>query len=82
MTEQIRLGDVIMTRKPHPCGGSLWTVIRTGADIKIRCNTCGHVVMLDREKFIRRRKSVISSASGSSEAFSSSLSPSVKSDPL
>ena len=33
MTEQIRLGDVIMTRKPHPCGGSLWTVIRTGADI-------------------------------------------------
>ena len=82
MTEQIHLGDMIMTRKPHPCGGNLWTVVRTGADIKIRCNTCGHVVMLDREKFIRRRKSVISSASGSSEAFSSSLSPSVKSDPL
>ena len=33
MTEEIRLGDVISTRKPHPCGGSEWTVVRTGADI-------------------------------------------------
>ena len=60
MIEQINLGDVISTRKPHPCGGCLWTVIRTGADIKIRCNTCGHIVMLDREKFLRRRKALIS----------------------
>ena len=60
MTEEIRLGDVISTRKPHPCGGSEWTVVRTGADIKIRCNTCGHVVMLDWERFLRRRKALLS----------------------
>ncbi|MBQ9251220.1 MAG: DUF951 domain-containing protein [Clostridia bacterium] len=60
MVEEIRLGDVVSTRKPHPCGGNEWTVTRTGADIKIKCNTCGHVVMLDREKFLRRRKAVIS----------------------
>ena len=59
MVEQINLGDVILTRKPHPCGGNEWTVTRTGADIKIRCNTCGHVVMLDRERFLRQRKAVI-----------------------
>ncbi len=59
MTEEIRLGDVVTTRKPHPCGGSEWTVIRTGADIKIRCVTCGRVVMLDRERFLRRRKSIL-----------------------
>ncbi len=59
MTEEIRLGDVVSTRKPHPCGGSVWTVVRTGADIKIRCNTCGRVVMLDRERFLRRRKAVL-----------------------
>jgi hypothetical protein len=58
MVEEILVGDVILTRKPHPCGGNEWTVTRTGADIKIRCNTCGHVVMMDREKFLRRRKSV------------------------
>lgn len=57
----IRIGDVIETRKPHPCGGSEWTVIRTGADIKIRCNTCGRIVMLEREVFLRRRKRVIRS---------------------
>ena len=59
MVEEIRLGDVVSTRKPHPCGGNAWTVIRTGADIKIRCETCGHVVMLDRERFLRRRKAVL-----------------------
>lgn len=59
MVEQIALGDVILTRKPHPCGGNEWTVTRTGADIKIKCNTCGHVVMLDRERFLRQRKTVV-----------------------
>ena len=59
MVEEIRLGDIVSMRKPHPCGGLEWTVIRTGADIKIRCNTCGHVVMLDREKFLRRRKALL-----------------------
>ena len=59
MTGEIRLGDVVTTKKPHPCGGNEWTVVRTGADIKIRCGKCGHVVMLDRERFLRRRKSVL-----------------------
>ena len=45
--ETILLGDVVRTRKPHPCGGDTWTVMRTGADIKIRCNTCGRIVMMD-----------------------------------
>ncbi len=60
--EPILVGDVIRTRKPHPCGGDQWTVTRTGADIKIRCDTCGRVVMLDREAFLKRRKAVISRA--------------------
>ena len=60
MNDEILLGDVIQTRKPHPCGGSEWTVIRTGADIKIRCNTCGRIVMLSRDNFLRRRKALIS----------------------
>ncbi|MBP5726955.1 MAG: DUF951 domain-containing protein [Clostridia bacterium] len=60
MVEEILIGDVIATRKAHPCGSSEWTVIRTGADIKIRCSGCGRIVMLDRESFLRRRKSVLS----------------------
>ena len=60
--ETILIGDVIRTRKPHPCGGDQWTVLRTGADIRIRCNTCGRLVMLDRESFLRRRKGLVSRA--------------------
>ena len=58
--DEIRIGDVIQTRKPHPCGSSEWTVTRIGADIKMRCSGCGRVVMLDRETFLKRRKKLIS----------------------
>lgn len=68
VAEEILLGDVITTRKPHPCGSSEWTVIRTGADIKIRCSGCGRIVMLDRENFLRRRKSVVARGSSSPES--------------
>ena len=59
MIELILPGDVIRTRKAHPCGGDEWTVLRTGADIRIRCNTCGRMVMLDRESFLKRRKALL-----------------------
>ena len=59
MEDEIRLGDVVRTKKPHPCGGDTWTVVRTGADIKLKCMTCGHVVMLDRVVFLKRRKATL-----------------------
>ena len=46
----INIGDTVITKKAHPCGGNRWTVTRTGADIKLRCDKCGHIVMLDRGK--------------------------------
>ena len=60
MAEQILPGDVIRTRKVHPCGGDEWTVLRSGADIRIRCNKCGRLVMMDRETFLKRRKALLS----------------------
>lgn len=66
--DEIRIGDVIATRKKHPCGSVEWTVIRTGADIKIRCAGCGRIVMLDRESFLRRRKAVLSRGTPPSES--------------
>lgn len=60
--EAVLIGDVVRTRKQHPCGSDLWTVMRTGADIKIRCNTCGRIVMMDRETFLKRRKETVSRA--------------------
>ncbi|MGI6215069.1 MAG: DUF951 domain-containing protein [Christensenellales bacterium] len=59
MNEEIRLQDVVQMKKKHPCGSYEWTVIRIGADIKMRCNTCGRVVMLDRADFLRRKKKTL-----------------------
>ena len=63
MQNDILAGDVVQTRKPHPCGNDTWEVIRTGADIKIRCLRCGHVVLMSRETFLKRRKTVVSRGS-------------------
>lgn len=57
--EDVQLQDVVQMRKPHPCGSERWTVIRTGADIKIRCQGCGRIVMMDRETFFKRRKRLL-----------------------
>ena len=59
LAQEIRIGDLIQTRKPHPCGSSEWTVIRTGADVKIRCSGCSRIVMLTREEFLKRRKKLL-----------------------
>ncbi len=58
----IRLGDLVKMRKPHPCGSDTWTVTRVGADIKIRCQGCGRIVMLDRPVFEKRLKKIVSRA--------------------
>ena len=68
MVELILPGDVVRTRKPHPCGGDEWTVLRTGADIRIKCNRCGRLVMLDREAFLKRRKALLSRPGEDSDA--------------
>ena len=58
----IALGDVVRLRKPHPCGGYDWTIVRTGADIGLKCATCGHRVLLSRREFERRLAKVLSRA--------------------
>jgi hypothetical protein len=58
----VHLGDVVRLRKQHPCGGSDWTVVRIGADIGLRCNTCQHRVLLPRSQFERRLKQLVSQA--------------------
>ena len=57
--DEIRLMDEVQMRKPHPCGSDRWTVIRVGADIKLKCLGCGRIVMLDRATFVKRRKKVL-----------------------
>jgi hypothetical protein len=57
---EINLGDVVRLRKVHPCGGYEWRVVRLGADIGIKCTTCGRRILLSRGVFERRVKAVVS----------------------
>jgi hypothetical protein len=50
-------GDKLLLKKAHPCGGALWSVVKTGADIKIRCETCGKFLNLSRDDLKKRVKS-------------------------
>lgn len=54
------LDDVVRLRKPHPCGGYEWTVVRLGADIGLVCGTCGRRVLLPRRELERRLKAFVS----------------------
>ncbi len=55
----MELGDKIETKKPHPCGGKEWKIMRIGADWKIKCLTCGRVVMLAPDELEKRVKRVL-----------------------
>ncbi len=56
------LYDVVEMKKPHPCKqrNKLFQIVRVGADIKIKCLSCGNVIMMDREKFESSMRKVVS----------------------
>lgn len=46
----IHVGDILVMKKPHPCGSREWLVLRTGMDFRLKCTGCGHEVLLPRSK--------------------------------
>jgi len=60
MRVEIKLGDVVRLRKPHPCGSYEWEVVRVSADIGLKCLKCQRRVLLARDVSRRRMKEFIS----------------------
>lgn len=56
---EVRLGDTVRLRKPHPCGSYEWRVVRLGADIRIQCLRCNRYVLLARREFERSVKTLV-----------------------
>jgi hypothetical protein len=52
----LNVGDVVELRKPHPCGGKTWRILRVGADIGAECLTCQRYVLVPRRRFESRIK--------------------------
>lgn len=61
MVTSFNIGDIVETRKGHPCGSNNWEIIRLGADIKIKCVKCERIVMLPRGKFEKSVKKIVKS---------------------
>ncbi len=47
------LGDIVSTKKAHPCGSKTWEITRVGVDFKLKCQGCGHVIIMPREKELK-----------------------------
>lgn len=59
----LRAGDRIKLKKPHPCGGSVFAVIRVGGEVRVKCETCSRDMTVDRIKLEKAIRQVISSES-------------------
>ncbi len=57
---EFRMEDVLRLRKPHPCGGYEWRIVRLGADIRVECLTCRRRVLLPRRELEKRVKAFVS----------------------
>ena len=54
----VRVGDILVMKKNHPCGENKFLVLRSGMDFKLRCTGCGHEVMKPRFQILPRVRSV------------------------
>ena len=55
----IKLNDILVMKKAHPCGDKQWKVLRVGADFRLKCLGCGHEIMVPRLKAEKNIRNVI-----------------------
>lgn len=56
------LADTVEMKKPHACQTNNWEVLRLGADIRLKCMGCGHIIMMKRSDFTKRAKKILTKA--------------------
>ncbi|MDD3866087.1 MAG: DUF951 domain-containing protein [Clostridia bacterium] len=45
-----KAGEYLQLKKKHPCGGDVWRIERVGADIGMKCLTCGRFQAIPRSR--------------------------------
>lgn len=51
--------DIVSLKKGHPCGENKWQILRTGADIKLKCLGCDRQIWLTRIEFEKRVRKIL-----------------------
>lgn len=54
----LKLHDIVIMKKPHPCGSKEFELLRLGVDYKLRCLGCGREFMVPRIKAQKNIKGV------------------------
>ena len=62
MSMNIQVGNIVKLKKKHPCGSEVFIAMRAGMDFKIRCEKCGHEIMLPRVKLEKNTKQIVKEA--------------------
>ena len=55
----VKVGDILLMKKNHPCGSARFVVLRSGMDFKLKCEKCGHEVEVPRSKAEKNIKQII-----------------------
>lgn len=58
MPYKLEIGDIIETKKQHPCGSKLFEITRTGMDFKMICSSCKKEIWITRPNLEKRLKRV------------------------
>jgi hypothetical protein len=48
-----QVGQGVILKKSHPCGGRHWIIYKLAMDVGLRCEQCGQRIKLARRKFER-----------------------------
>ncbi len=54
----VMVSDILIMKKPHPCGSNRFSVLRIGMDFKIKCEGCGHEIMAPRQRIEKNIKRI------------------------
>ena len=54
----LHLHDTVELKKQHPCGSKEWEVLRVGMDFRLKCQGCGHQVMIPRKQLEKNIKKI------------------------
>lgn len=55
----VRVGDTLLMKKNHPCGSNTFSVLRVGIDFRVKCDGCGHEVMVPRSRIEKNIKKIV-----------------------
>lgn len=53
---EYNVGDIVETKKVHPCGSNKWEIVRVGVDFKLKCLGCSHLLIMERPKALKMIK--------------------------